>query len=523
MRYYGTDPALPSYARPEYIAALPDLELIGNELGGTRAMHAASKRYIRKWKKEDKAVYDIRRTCEEFFNGFGRTLSAAVGMLYSKAPQVEWQGGEETFSPLWDNIDGAGNNGDVFLKRVTDAGLRDGLVILLTDHPSAPVDPATGERVEVTSENEPLLNLRPRWSMYGRVQAINWQHDVVDNQRVLTLLVLHESVARRDGRYGIERVNRYRELRLMATPEGRAAGWILHEQSGETADKPEDFRVVGSGVFRNRQGQTASFLPVAVGYTGRSEGIMDATIPLLPVAEANLGHWRLSTDLRFNTLVSSFAQPTWTGKLAADTQTGQRDQYAVGPLVGVHMEEGGTFSWTEPSGTGVEGLAKLVLEKLRQIAAQGVSFLASDTRAAETAEAKRLDAAAENATLATAATGIEDMANLALEHLAWFLGLEKPQAPVITLARDFEATTLSAEIMNAYTKGIAEAGIPVRLLLEAWQSGGRIGQDVDLDALELEIMANQAAIAEQKRQEAEEMDRLLKDAEDDVPAAGVSA
>jgi hypothetical protein len=352
--------------------------------------------------------------------------------------------------------------------------------------------------------------------MYGRIQAINWLDGVVGNRRVLTMLMLHESAAVPDGRYGLKRVNRYRELRLLDTIAGPVAGWILHEQSEDGVGKAADFKVVDSGVFRDRKARPASFLPIAIAYTGRSEGIMDAAMPLLPVAEANLGHWRLSTDLRFNTLVAAFAQPVWTGKLAKDPQTGETTPYAVGPLAGVHMEEGGSFSWAEPQGTGLERLALLVLEKLRQIAAQGVSFLQTDTRAAETAEAKRLDAAAENATLATAATGIEDSANLALEHLAWFLGIDKASAPSITLSRDFEDTALSAELMNAYTAGIEKAGLPVRLMLDAWQSGGRIAQDIDLDELEMEMMANQAAIDEQR--EAEREARLAAGGDEDVAA-----
>jgi hypothetical protein len=143
------------------------------------------------------------------------------------------------------------------------------------------------------------------------------------------------------------------------------------------------------------------------------------------------------------------------------------------------------------------------LEKLRQIAALGVSFLTTDTRAAETAEAKRLDAAAENATLATAAVGIEDAVNAALEIHAWYMGIEKAGAPMMTISKDYEDTTIQADIMTAYIKGVAEAGLPVRLLLQAWQKGSRIGPDEDLDSLEMEVMANLQALEDQKKLDAE--------------------
>jgi hypothetical protein len=224
---------------------------------------------------------------------------------------------------------------------------------------------------------------------------------------------------------------------------------------------------------------------------------------LLGVAWANLAHWQLSTSLRFNSEVAGFAQPTVIGSLVADATSGLQ-KLEIGPLVSVQVEAGGDFKWVEPAGTGLERLALLVLEKLRQIAALGVSFLMTDTRAAETAEAKRLDAAAENATLATAATGIQDAINLALEIHAWYLGIEKVGAPVLTISHDFESTTMAADIMQAYIAGMKE-GIPPRVLLEAWQQGGRIKEDEDLDKLESEINAGIAASEKQK-----ELDRAAQ-------------
>ncbi|MCH8264896.1 MAG: DUF4055 domain-containing protein, partial [Proteobacteria bacterium] len=180
---------------------------------------------------------------------------------------------------------------------------------------------------------------------------------------------------------------------------------------------------------------------------------MDSKIPLLGVAWANLSHWQLSTSLRFNSEVAGFAQPVVEGSLGND-ETGEPRQLEIGPLVSVQVEMGGKFYWAEPEGGGLERLALLVLEKLRHIAALGVSFLQSDTRAAETAEAKRLDAAAENATLATASAAIDDALNTASKHHAWFMNIEPDDAPMFTLSKDFDGTTLAADIMNAYTKAV---------------------------------------------------------------------
>lgn len=501
MKPYGKDPKQPNYARPEYVESEGELTLIADEMGGTKAMHARSTEYIRKWSGEKKENYKIRRLCESFFEGFGRTLSAAVGMLFAKPPAIEWNEAEAIATEHWDNIDGVGTKGTVFAKRFSEATTRDGLALILVDHPSPPKD-EKGKPVEVTGELEERLALRPRWAMYDRMAAINWFHEEIDNRLTLTRLVLYEPATERDGAYGVKPVHRYRVLELVESAEGRLAKWTLYRMNTEPGQATaETFTEEDSGEFTNKSGERASFLPVSIGYAGRTDTPMQAAPPLLGVAYANLSHWQLSTSLRFNSEVAGFAQPTVIGELATDA-TGNPVPFEIGPLVLVHLAEGGEFKWSEPEGTGLDRLANLVLEKLRQIGALGVSFLMSDTRAAETAEAKRLDASAENATLATAAQGIEDALNMAWAHHAWFLGVEN--APVITISRDFESTALASDIMRAYVDGL-NAGLPPRILLEAWQQGGRIPEDADLDQIEMEMMAQIEAKETERREREEEL------------------
>lgn len=506
MKLYSTDDKLPNYARPEYIAREADLTLIADEMGGTRTMHARSQTYIRKWSAEKTANYNIRRCCETFFEGFGRTLSAAIGMLFAKAPSIEWNQSEAVVSPHWDNIDSAGANGPVFVKRFSEASLRDGLAIILVDHPAAPKVDKTADNPEgeVTGQMAETFNLRPIWSRYDRSQAINWMVETVNNKATLTQMTLVEAAAVRSGGFGIKSVIRYRDLRLDMANGVRVATWTLRELVDHAGTNEASFKVVGNGTFTNKEGLAAASLPIAIAYAGRSNGPMDATIPLLGVAWANLAHWQLSTSLRFNSEVAGFAQPTVVGQLATDPKTGNPMALEIGPLVAVQVQEGGEFKWTEAAGTGLERLTLLVAEKLRQIAALGVSFLQTDTRAAETAEAKRLDATAENATLATAAQGIEDAVNLALEIHAWYVGIEKAGAPVISISRDYESTAMDPSTMAVYITAIRDAGLPIRILLEAWLAGGRLPPDTNIEALEMEMEAAKAAADAQKALEVEQ-------------------
>jgi hypothetical protein len=499
----GTNPALPNYVRPEYVYYLPDLTMIDDLLEGTRRMRNKASIYIRKWTDEDAAVYRIRSEGEEVFEGLGRTLSAGVGMLFAKPPTMEWNMEDKRLENQWENIDAAGTSGPVFVKRFSEASLRDGLGLILVDHPSPPIDPETGEPMQVTAAIEEEYNLRPQWTFYDRAHILSWRTEKINNQEQVTQLVLWEPTAQPDGVFGIKIVDRYRVLRMA---QG-AASWTLFERVGDKKTI-ESFSVIGSGFFRNISGEARTKLPIAVAYTGRKKAPMVSSIPLVGVAWANLGHWQQSTDLRFYLSLSAFPQPTVIGELAKiQSATGEMKpgKLKIGPMVVIHLSgEGSDFRYTVVPKDGYEPLQNAVKEKKDRMGELGMTFLTSDTRQAETAEAKRLDATAENATLATAAQGIDDAINEAHIIHAWYLGIDESSAGTFSLNRDFESTAMDAQTMVAYVTAVKDANFPPRLLLEAWQAGGRIPPETDLDELEMEIEAAIAAKAEEERMAREE-------------------
>lgn len=500
MPRHENSPKVVNYIRPELEEVTPDLDLIDDLLEGTRRMHAQSKTYIKKWPNEADDVYNFRRIRENLFEGLGRTLSAATGMLFAKPPAIEWNQSETAMTEQLQNVDAAGTAWPVFVKRYAELAIKDGLAVIVVDHPRAP------EGVVVTAANEKELGLRPRWAMYQRAQAINWYDDVVNNKRTLTRIILNESAIVPADEYGVTSVNRFRDIRLTLTPDGYQATWTLKEQIHEDGNLPEHFKTVGSGVFRNRAGKIADFLPVAVGYAGRTDAIMTARPPLLGVAYSNLGHWQISTDLRFNSEVVGFSQLVVKGELAKDAN-GIAHPLQIGPLTAIQVEKEGDALWAGPAPEGLNQLEKRKNEKLTEMAQQGLSFLQTDTRAAETATAKALDASAENSTLATAAQAIEDSVNAALAFHGWFLGIEDASCPVITISRDYDNTAMDAALIGAYVQ-LVNAGFPKRTVAQALQAGGRIPADTDLDELIDEWDAGHAAAEAQREIEAQERLRL---------------
>lgn len=486
------DPAKPNYERPEVVAAKPLQHLVRDLLGGTETMHARHASYVHKWSDEAPETYRFRATCEQVYEGLGRTISAAIGMLFATAPALTFPTREDELTAHLENIDGAGNNFNVFAKRFSESALTYGHALILVDHPAPP------EGVAVTAANEAALNLRPVWRRYDRQSVLSWRVGIVDNREQLTQVVLYEPTVSAANTFGIGSVHRFRVLTLVETATGRTATWRTFEMNTKG-----DVLPVAEGVYADRTGTPLPLLPIAVGYAGRTDAPLVSRPPLAGVAYANLGHWQQASNLRFYREVAAFPQPTVIGTLK-DAQGNPTSALPLGPLAGVHLADGGSYTWTELQGTSLAQVEAGVREKEQQMAALGMSFLSRDTRAAETAEAKRLDSTAENSTLATAAEGLEDALDMAAEIHCLYMGMEKEEAFSVTLTKDYEQVGLSAPEVTAIAALVRE-GMPVRQAVQVLVAGGILVAETTEaeDDIVMEWETGRAAAADNAAMQAE--------------------
>ncbi len=492
----------PSTPSPSYVAAAPDVKLIRDLLAGTRRMHEFFKDYIPKYNSERPQNYKRRGTAAKVYGGLARTLSAAVGMLFAKKPKQEgtWTG---EIGDQWQNLDGQGTGGDIFVKQAARDAMADGFTGILVDFPPAPTN------VEVHSGNEVALGLRPYWASYPRADVISWRTTKIRSVETLSQVVLREGGSTNVGAFGSQPVVRYRVCRLVVAPDPAAAEapaqliatWSLLEERMDASGKQMTLVEIEKGVFRDRSGAPFQRIPFAIPYAGHADEMLCAQPPLLDVAWANLEHWRVATNLRHYEDQCCFPQPTVKGALAKDAN-GAEIPLVLGPTTIVRLSNDAEFTMTELTGSSLAQLRASLAEKKDEIGELGMSFLVRKTRGVETAEAKRLDATAENASLATAAQLIQDGLNQALIFHAQYLGIEASAAPSLSLNTDFEMLAMDAATMLAYVTAVKDAGLPVRILLESWQLQGRIAPDEDLEALEAEMVANAAAAEAQRQLEA---------------------
>lgn len=396
-----------------------------------------------------------------------------------------WNASENTLKPLADNIDGAGTKASVFGKQFSERAIKHGVAAILVDHASAPRNP-DGTPVPITSANEASFNLRPLWKMYSRHDILNWKETVVNSVKTLTQVTLFESRTEDKMTYGVEEVSLFRVLRLIPSGNSMVATWQLLRETVKD-DGSVTYDEVGRGVFRNRAGMAANFLPLSIAYTGTKTAAFVADVPLEGVAYANLGHWEYATDLKFNRRVAAFEQMVITGELMRDETLpmDQKPTVKIGPLVAIHLQQGGSVTWSGPSGTGLNQLEKGQMEKMEQMDQMGLGFLISKNVVQKTATETAINSYAQMSTLAAAGIGIGDAMNLSWEHTGWYYGIEKVECPVITINTNFVDGKMDYNTMNAY-KTLVDAGFPKMLVLQALQDGGRIPEDADLEEIHAE-------------------------------------
>jgi hypothetical protein len=108
-------------------------------IAGEDAVHTAGVAYLPKLKDEGAREYQARRDRTTFYNATWRTVSALLGMLFRKEPNIQVPTAIEDFL---DDITQSGVPFNVFAEEVAFEVLAPGRVGILVDHPPAPIPTA---------------------------------------------------------------------------------------------------------------------------------------------------------------------------------------------------------------------------------------------------------------------------------------------------------------------------------------------------------------------------------------------
>jgi hypothetical protein len=455
---------------------------------GQDAVVAGRARYLPRHPGEHLDDFKLRLTFAELFNAFRRTISAGVGLLMQTPPKLPDDASEDFVSD-WDNIDGRGTKGPVFAKRFTADAMVTGLGAILVDFPKVAAP-------ELLSKADELARgLRPYWVHLRAEQIISWRFASIDGQSVLAQFVFRQEVEEPDGEFGVACVTYYRVFRRAV---GRA-----YDDNGIEVDQIADVvewqlwketRQAGGRAKLERT--DAGFLrgideiPIAVCVVGDDPDGFMCSPPLKDLADVNVSHYRLQTDRNYLLHLGCVPQPVRNMFPAADKEAGVT-KVSASTVMDFDSKDG-NFRWEEITGSAFEPSERDLKTKEQRMGALGLSFLAPDTRHAETAKAKQIDSTAQNATLTTVADAVESCLEGAERlHMKY---RKQPDAVIgMAVNREYEKIAMDPVLVDTLSKMEQAGQLTIETLLQKLVEGHVLHPDFDI--------TKEAAALEQKKQD----------------------
>lgn len=463
----GGDNDNPSVPHPAYSRMNGRWKKCRDLMIGTDAIHNEPS-YVPQYERESQKMYDARRTIAAVYDGFKRTVLACSGMLLQKPPTLGKDMPKE-MSELAENIDNAGTHLDVFTERLTTDGMTTGLGGIIVEYPRV-------ERPEaVDADAERRLGLRPYWIMVRAEDILLPIFGRANGATRLMLLVVREVSEQLVGQFGVQSVSRYWEYRQVgATVTSR----LWEEPVGGGKPEPRGKPAVLGNI---------TSIPFAPLLTGQKIGAFETVPPLYGLAELNLEHHRMKTSresLQELACVPTLVRvgykprpdPARPGELIWDPVLLGPGNVIDAPAVqGVNTP----VYWLSPDVGVLEPSDRTLQDIKADMGAVGLSFVAPDKRAAETAEAKRIDSEAQNASLRMVGQAVRDCLETAFQHTAQYMGKPKLASGSVTIHTDFESTILDANMVSALGS-LAERGkLSLDTLLMLLEKGGVLPDGFD--------------------------------------------
>jgi hypothetical protein len=402
-------------------------------LGGTRKIRAGHRKFLPQFPREADDSYDVRLS-KAVLSPFYKRLELLLAGMLTRKPVRLTDVSDQVTEQLFD-VDLEGNDLQTWLFATARVALRYGHVGVLVDAPRA------GE------------NGRPYWITISPRELLGWRTEVTDGKQRLTMLRIAETVTVPDGKYGEKDVQRVRVL----TP----GAYEIHEK-----DEKGDYKVVDEGTT------SLSEIPFAVAYANRT-GVMESMPPLDDIAELNLQHYQVSSDL--SNILSVSAIPL----LAIYGFPQSAEEISAGPSEAISLPETASAGYIEPSGNSFDAQFKQLEQIENKINGLGLAAVLGAKLVGESAEAKRIDRSQGDSTMMVIAQQMQDLIDNCLRFHAEYL--QEPVAGSSQVNRDFMGQRLEPQEIQALLQLYTAGTITQDTLLNELANGDVLSEDFDIE------------------------------------------
>lgn len=424
-----------AYVLPEVQAKAAPWKKIRDCIAGQDAIKSATTDYLPMPNADDKSIENASRylaylTRAVFYNVTGRTHRGLVSLAFAEEPTIQLA---PQLEGLLSNVDGAG----ISLEQQTRATLGEvaatGRCGLLVDYP--PV-------VEQVSQAQiAALGLQPTIRRYEPQDIINWRVSIIGGVRLLTLVVLQETVAVPTDDFVSQVVKQWRVLRLVPDDRGMFRYIVTVYRMPTNASQMGYSAITALEQYEPRDytGRPWNVIPFLACGSENNEITIDAP-PLLDLAELNIAHYRNSADYEESVFMCGQPTPTLEGMTKDWWENVLNKTVRLGSRSAVPLPAGARLALVQASPNDL--VREAMQDKERQMVALGARLIQTNTVQRTATEAK-LESASELSVLSTCANNVAAGYVQALKWAGMFAGTK--QDSVFEMHANAEFDSLSVE------------------------------------------------------------------------------
>ena len=408
---------------------------------GTYKIRSEHRKYLPQLEREVDDSYDRRLSRSNVVPFMQRIEKMLAGMLVRKPVRLD--GVSDLVREQLFDVSLEGDDLNVWLYTTARTVISYGHCGVLVD---APKD---GDKV------------RPYWVTYEPKNILGWRTEVIDGVRQLTQLRLMEQVVEPDGKYGEKIVKQIRVLE-----PGR---FEIHRK-----DKKGEYKLHDEGEMSIKDK-----IPFSVAYSNRV-GYYESRSPLYDIAELNLKHYQIQSDLDNILHISSVP-------LLAVFGYPNSDEITTGPSEALSLPPESRMEYISPSSDSYESQFRRLEDLKDQINTLSLAAVLGQKLVGESAEAKRIDRSQNDSTMMVVAQQMQDLIDNCLKFHSEYLN--EPNAGSSFVNRDFVTARLEPQEIQSLLALFTAGTISQETLLTQLSSGEILGDDFDVEE---EVEATQA-------------------------------
>ena len=401
---------------------------------GSYKIKSKHRKYLFPEPRESTESYDARLNRSTVVPFMQRIEKMLAGMLMRKPVRLD-DTSDLVREQLFD-VDLEGNDLNIWLYQTARTVISFGHVGVLVDAPRE------GSKA------------RPYWVTYKPSDILGWRTEIIDGVRELIQVRLLENVVEPDGKYGEKNITQIRVL--------ERGTYQLHRKSDKTG-KYE--------LFEEGEMSLKDKIPFSVAYSNRI-GFFESRSPLYDIAELNLKHYQIQSDLDNILHISAVPNLVVYG-------FPNSDEITTGPNEALSLPPDSRMEYVSPAADSYNAQFKRLEDIEKQINSLSLAAVLGQKLVGETAEAKRIDRSQNDSTMMVVAQQMQDLVDNCLKFHSEYLNESNAGSSFVN--RDFVTARLEPQEIQAYLALFTAGTISQETLLNQLTAGEILGDDFDVE------------------------------------------